>query len=318
MKRLVVLASLLVLALVPGFASAQSWLLPGLPALPSFGGNGCGSCPGGLGGVSIGADVAYVGYSRSTTFELTSQGQGVLAGGTDFRQGYPVHGIQLSGMATTAPNDRMTLFARGTWLLPWNGESFETTAFGAARPERTWTTSTQWWTAEGAGAWTLNGASAVVAGLRYDSLQTNFSDPTEPNVIFGQIGEADLQVNLWIPYVGIVVQQGPAKFGVIGTPWVPGHVRYRQTHFTTVRMSGSGAVRNGYFLEAFGELNANLMGATAGLFAKWTLVHTRSVASVSDRVGGGVILGNDTFDITFDRPNWILGAQAALKFNSPF
>ena len=316
MKRTVVLcAGILMVALIPGLASAQGSLLPGFP---SFGSNGCGSCYGGIGGVAIGADVAYVGYSRSTTFELTSQGQGLLLGHTNFRQGYPVHGIQLSGMATVSANDRVTLIARGTWLLPWNGESYETRGMsgGILRLERTWTTSTQWWTAEGAGAWALNDLSAVVAGLRYDSLQTNFSDPTEPSFFLGQTGDADLQVDLWIPYVGAIVQQGPVRFGVIGFPWVPGHMRYRETHFFA-RLSGSGTVKNGYFLEAFGEFNTSLMVATAGIFAKWTLVRVKASGSADDKIIADGSL-NDTFDLVFDRPNWILGAQAALSFSSPF
>ena len=317
----VLFAFLLILSLVPGLGSAQGWLLP---SLPSLGGNGCGSCGEPGKAVTVGADIAYVGYSRSTTVNFTAQGLG-LFGLLEWRHGYPVHGIQLSGMATAAPNDRVTLIARGTWLLPWNGESFENYKFADEEGdfgylERKWTARTQWWTAEGTAAYGVNSASAVVAGVRYDSFMTNFKDPSNTNIPdFGTPNdEADLQVSLWIPYAGIVVHQGSAKFGVIGSPWLPGNVRYRQTlNFDTDRLSGSGAFSNGYFVEVWGEFSVNLTGATAGLFAKYTYVHGRAVASVDD-IFQTPPNANDTVDITFDRPNWIFGAQAALSFNSPF
>lgn len=318
-KLVVLLVSLVVLAWVPGFASAQGWLLPGLPSLPSFGGSGCGSCYGNLGGLTIGGDVAYVGYSRATTWEVTSQGPGVFNGLNDIKQSFPVHGIQLSADATASLSDRLTVIGRGTWLLPWNGQTFEDSRLNARglAAERRWSTTMQWWTLEGAGAWAINPMSAIVGGLRYDSFQTTFKDPSDAAGFFGQIGEADLEVHLWLPYVGVVVQQGAARFGVIGLPWTPGTMRYRRTDFNIARLAGNGTVKSGYFLEAFAEFNANLMGATAGLFAKWTMVRTRSVTSLDDTVLGNGIVG-DTFDVTFSRQNWILGAQAALTFNSPF
>ena len=316
MKRSVVLcAGILILALIPGFASAQGWLLPGLP---SFGGNGCGSCYGNLGGVTIGGDVAYVGYPRSTKVEFVSQAAG--AGMFNWRHGYPVHGIQLSAMATASPNDRVTAIARGTWLLPWNGESFENYDVGAGGVERKWTSSTQWWTAEGAGAYAINGLSAVVVGLRYDSFQTSFKDPSDATFASLSGQEADLQVNLWIPYAGVIANQGRVKFGIIASPWVPGHLKYGQTNslifVTNGRLEGSGTVRSGYFLETWGEFNVNLMGAAAGLFVKYTYVHCRVEDSLNTAFS--VFTSNGGLEITFDRPNWIVGAQAALNFNSPF
>ena len=316
MKRSVVLcASLLVLALIPGLASAQGWLLPGLP---SFGGNGCGSCYGNLGGVSIGGDVAYVGYSRATVIDFTAQGPGLIIGGERaWKQSYPVHGIQLSGMATAAANDRVTLIARGTWLFPWNGESFEEYNFGGGFGQgRHWSTSTQWWTVDGAGAFAFSGSAAAIGGLRYDSFMTNFKDPSDQFGINGRAGdEADVQASLWIPYGGVLVHHGGAKFGVIGFPWVPGTIKYGQTiGGTNVRLNGSGAVKSGYFLEAFAEFNANLMGASAGVFAKYTYVRAKAQVDM-DRSPS---TDNDTFDVVLDRPNWIFGAQAKLNFSSPF
>jgi len=320
MKRSVVLcAGILILALIPGLASAQGWLLPGLPGLPSFGSSGCGSCYDNLGGLTIGGDVAYVGYPRATTVEFVSQVTTGVVTQFNWKHGYPVHGIQLSATAIASPNDRITAIARGTWLLPWNGESFENYEFGAAKAERKWTAKTQWWTVEGAGAFSMNAWGAIVAGLRYDSLQTSFKDPSEATLLSFVGQEADLQVNLWIPYAGVIARQGRVTFGIIGSPWVPGHLRYGQTNslifVPNSRLEGSGSTRSGYFFETWAEFNVNLMGAAAGLFAKYTYVHVRVEDSLTSAFS--VFTNSGQLEITFDRPNWIFGAQATLNFRSP-
>jgi len=320
MKRRVVLcAGVLMLALIPGLASAQGWLLPGLPSLPSFGGSGCGSCYGNLGGMTIGGDVAYVGYSKSASVDFVAQGPGI-GGIVQWRQGFPVHGIQLSGIAAVSPSSIVTLFGRGTWLLPWNGESFE--EYRPLSASRNWSTSQQWWTAEGAGAYWFSASAAILGGLRYDSFMINFKDPSDVALIAGLPGdEADFQLSAWIPFGGVLVQQGAAKFGVIGFPWVPATVRYRQTIGAAIpgaaRISGSGSLTDGYFFEAFAEFGVNLMGATAGLFVKWTVVHGRSSLSMDENFNG-LGFASDTFQLSLDRQNWILGAQATLNFRSPF
>jgi len=289
-----------------------------LPGLPSFGGSGCGSCYDNLGGLTIGGDVAYVGYSRSTTVEFVSQAVGGLA--FNWRHGYPVHGIELSATATASPNDRVMVIARGTWLLPWNGESFENYQLGAAPFERKWSTSTQWWTVEGAGAFAINAWGSIVAGLRYDAFQTSFKDPSAATIPSLPGQEADIHVNLWIPYIGVITQQGVARFGIIAAPWAPpGHIRYGQTTSIAFvpggRLEGSGNVKSGYFFETWAEFNVNLMGANAGVFAKYTYVHVRAQDSLTTLIEvPGTTSG---LEITFDRPNWIFGAQATLYFRSP-
>lgn len=325
MKRSVVLCvGIFALVLVPGIASAQGWLAPGLPALPSFGGNGCGSCYGGLGGLMIGADVAYVGYSRATKLEFVSST--VEPAIFNWRHGYPVQGIQLSADVVAAPNDRIAFIGRGTWLLPWNGQSFENFnsngLFGTA--ERKWSTNLQWWTLEGAGAIAMNGLSAVLVGLRYDSFQTRFKNPSGATFTSLPNEEADLQVNFWIPYAGVVVHQGFAKFGIIAAPWVPGNLKYGQTLngatgvLLSPRVDGSGTLRSCYFFETWGEFTTNVLGFGTALFVKYTLIHARVEDSLSSFFSNAAVeVGSRQLEITFDRPNWIVGAEATLNFNSP-
>jgi len=316
MRRLfLVLLTVVAVASLQGLVSAQGFLPPGLPNLGFGGGSGYASGPAGL--ASVGADVAYVGYPRSTTVEFTAQGPGI--GGTvAIKHGIPLQGIRVSGDTSYTLNDRLTVMGAATWLFPWAGESDELYNGGAA--ERKWSSKPQWWTIEGAGAFAMNGSTAFLGGLRYDSFEVNFNNASDINGILGLASdEADLRLTSWIPFVGVLAHHGAAKFGLLGTPWLLGSAKYGQTiGGTNVRYNGSGNIKSGYFLEAFGEYGMNMAGAAVALFVKWTCVHGTSTLDLDRDPSIPGPATTDTFDLSVDRQNWIFGATASLSFYTPF
>jgi len=312
MKRLVVLlVSILVLAWVPGLVSAQGFLPPGLPSL----GSGGSSYYGYDKQITVVGDIGYVCQSHAADLSFEAEGAGFLPlGANGWKQSFPVQGALLGATASFATGGGLTFLGRGTWLFASGGESYENYKFGAGAGERKWGAKPQWWTLEGAAAYGLNGSSAVIGGLRYDSFEVSFDNPSNYTIAGLPTDQADLRFSAWIPFAGVVAKHGGAKFGLVGSPWLPGSLKYGQTlGGTGVRYDGSGAMQSGYLLEAFGEYAVNLAGVSAGLYAKWTLAHGTTKIT-ADRLGG---TESDTFSVSLERQNWILGASAAMSFYSP-
>jgi hypothetical protein len=124
-----------------------------------------------------------------------------------------------------------------------------------------------------------------------------------------------------MPYVGLLAKYGKAvRAGVLGFPYVPGHIRYGETlGGLEPRIKVSGPISKSYFFEAFAECGAELMGAKMGFFAKWTYVHCKAGTDAAAEDPHPVNPENryDSVDVTFDRRNWIVGGVVGLDFISP-
>lgn len=328
----VVIVGIFVVTCAPGLVGAQSLLPAGLPSFGGlFGGGGCAApgCDPKLGG---GLDflVGYLDTNRSLVTELSAQGDD-FAGLLSLRRSYPVRGLWLALLAHGSLNENVGVFARGSWLVAqrvrpqhelYTLQGEENIDPGGSD----WTAKPQWYNVDAGLLYTFSscgvaGNASFIGGFRFDSLDTTFTRSQNFFNIAGLPGDnSDLGVTSYIPYVGLMMQQGPAvKVGLIGFPYVPGTVKYKETvgdaEPVASRFSYSGNFRNSYFLEAFAEYGASIPGGSIGIFGIWSYLHARSDVSVSgDWVGLGNLVQSQSFDFNYDRQNWIFGGKAAITF----
>jgi len=311
MKLVVVILSIVLLAWGPGMVFAQGLGLPSFGGL--MGGPSCAPKADPKGGAGLALEVGYLTTNPSVSLDFTAD-QLALGGVRQFQHRYPVQGLWLALSADGRVGD-LGVFTRGSWLVPSNKESDE--AYNGTVALRTWGAKTQWYTLEGAGMYPAYGSFAAVGGFRYDAFDTSFSDPVAVGLAFtNPSDEADVTVRAYIPYFGLVVNQDAAlKFGLIGFPYLFGNVKYNQTFGGVFHFESSGALRNGYFLEAFAEYGAQIMGGYAGIFGTWTYLRASADMDITQAGAAGA---PQPYTFSMQRQNFIFGGKFALSFNLPY
>jgi hypothetical protein len=223
MKKAFLFLAVVVTFLSPAIASAQA-----LPSLGIVFGRSAVYGESNAAGAGLDFQIGYVGTPRGVRLDLTFDRAfgGVVQ---NMKQTYPVDGLWL-GLAANIPfGDRVTLIASGSWVLSSNGQSDEEYVFpGLVVPgSRNWSTSTHWYTLGLGGAFSIAPSAAFLAGFRYDSFETSFSDPE--NATFAAslaADEGDFRANFYLPYIGLMVGCGHGRIGFIGFPYVPGEISY--------------------------------------------------------------------------------------------
>jgi hypothetical protein len=340
MKKFLLGLAVILISTAPCLVSAQGF--PGLPSIGGMFGRSTGYCgekscdP----GPSLALEVGYTGDRRGATVDITTDtGFGIAF--PNWRYNYPLQGLWLGLTANIPVGDRLSFTASGSWLVPSNQRADEEQIFYTGiQPTfvRKWATSIQWYTLGAGAALSLEGPVSVVGGFRYESFETKFHDP---EAIFfvnnSPTDEAEVQVNLYLPYVGLVMGLGSGssascgsceiwdpkvQVGLIGFPYTPGEIKYAETIIELEpRFSVSGPVSNGFFMEAFLNCNCGIgvSGANVGFFAKWSYVHAKAGATADAEDTAIVNPENraDSADLTFDRRNWTIGAIFDVNFVSP-
>ncbi len=318
------LVSVVLLALAPALVSAQ--ILPdfrasaGLPSLGGmFRGGGCGPYdPLQRGGLTF--DVGYLGTNHIVGTSET-QALPIVPGVRRIQLRYNLDGMWLALWANSRLGDCLGLYARGSWLAPFNHRAEEVYSGGVVvfSTSRTWVTNTRWYNLDVGGTFSCYGGMDIVGGFRFDSFSTNFSDAADAvGFVSLNTDTADSTLKSYIPYVGLMVNQGPRlRVGLIGFPYVPGDLTYHETTAGTIRTETNGSLRNSYFLEAFAEYARDLMGGSLGVFGTWSYLATRSNVTAVAKLGG-VTLNTQPYGFDLRRQSYILGAKFAINFFSPF
>ena len=219
-------------------------------------------------------DVGYLGTNRIVG---TSEAQAlpILPGVRRIQLRYNLDGMWLALSANSRLGDCLGLYARGSWLAPFNHRAEEVYSGGVVvfSTRRTWATNTQWYTLDVGGTFSCHGGMDVIGGFRFDSFSTNFSDAADAvGFVSLNTDTADSTLKSYIPYVGLMVNQCPRlRVGLIGFPYVPGNLTYHETTAGTIRTETNGNLRNSYFLEAFAEYARDLMGGSIGVFGTWSV-----------------------------------------------
>jgi len=309
----VLIFTLLIAVQMPAGALAQGWA-----------GNLSGFAP----QAAIGGPSFFAGYMedrRGISFSLGADETGIN-GISGMKHTFPLRGLFLAVSQPISVNDLIGVSLGGSWLVPSRSRSEETYEFTVAVPgERSWQAIPQWWTIEANCNYRMGPGSWAVAGVRYENFSTNFKNPNDDAFIASlPTDRADVTMNNILPYVGVVVGVGsPAAamtFSLVGFPAVPGSVRYKQTEGNVVggpgRYEGSGFFNSGYFLEAYTDFSARIIGAKVGGFAKWSIIEGRAKMNFdsNDAVFGPL---TDSFGFSVSRQVWVLGGKVKIDFGLP-
>jgi hypothetical protein len=276
----------------------------------------------------------YVGYlsthkGAGLSFDTTG---GDLFTIRDFRQDYTVEGIWGQLDVPVRSSGPLGLAFGLGYLFPFRQKSLEAYTLTTGPGRRVWDADIQLWNVEAALTLNLSCSVMAVAGFRYESLLTNFSDPEEQVAVGGSSeDEADFAFSGYIPFLGVIAERidvygARGKAGMVGFPALPGAFEYRETVSesglpgpgNTARMLSNNEFHSGYFFEAFGELAVRVYGTQMGAFAKYSMAHGKTTADVNAQVGS--IVGpalrsfHNRFDVNFDRRYWIIGGNVALNF----
>ncbi|MBI5572842.1 MAG: hypothetical protein HY914_23060 [Desulfomonile tiedjei] len=155
----------------------------------------------------------------------------------------------------------------------------------------------------------ISGSFQLIAGFRWDhtSTRVDYSDNTSDDYI----------MNEYIPFIGAQVNQ-PTSLGsvlvrFVGTPLVPGSIRYHFWTNTGFAEFGNFDVSQGYFMELLAEYRLRIAcDLSLGGFAKWNALH---VQTATRNLAGSV---SEPISWVVDIRSWTVGGSVSLGFASPF
>ncbi len=332
MRRVVILSFAAVLLLcVPTLAPAAGLFGMGMPGLGGFSGSSCSGGP----GVAC-CPAVYFGYnieqnrSRTpATFGLTNRGDFAEPLGQNELRVTPSDpsGFWLGVSQYCQLGERLGIMASGWYLFPTTGNASELyDPIGAPLDPRLWSANKSEGWIDGA---LLLGSTCglnLIGGFRWDSLNIQLRNPVTLDAFVVQRGsladEANLTANWYIPFLGTQACCGGPCCGllvrVIGTPWVPGTVRYGETGFAGAgtRLDVSANFNRAAFIEVFAEASTNAGGLGCfGIFGRFNYIDGTATTSPT-LVGTGIPYS--TFDLVVRRSSWTIGGKVALNFDLPF
>jgi len=246
-----------------------------------------------------------------------------------WQHNYPLRGLWLSLEADLPLPAGLGFYASGSYLFPSVVYSEEFVSWETDRGSRSWSTSTQWFTVDAAGSYSANEAVRILGGVRYESLFTKFFNPSNTvNLAALPTDDAEVNLSLIIPYVGLAVGQGSGRSGMklraLISPYIAGDVVYGETYGIGEGDTGSrnevrGGLDRGYFLELTAEALYGPGGGTLmfGAFGKYQYLHARGELP-GEYHSAGLPTASDRFQFGVLRQAWVVGGVASLNFASPF
>jgi hypothetical protein len=305
-----------VIGLLSVMAPALVWgFLPtGFPALGGvFGGAGCEPAL----GVPLGATI-YVGWADSEPRGVHYGSAWIdpdidpIAPPTTFQrkgQGYRNSGIWLGIAKTLQPFENFGFIASGWYKIPVNPATTDLSVQPLTGLEivTTRSTRTQWWYVDGLAALGPQSGTTLLAGFRYDSCTSSLGDTVQ----------GDFTSNAYIPLVGLQFYScrgvNYLLMRMVGFPWVPGDLRYREAGPDIARDLSGSYGRGSYFLEFFGEYTRRFGPGNIGIFGRWNLLHASATLTESFLGLTGV---RSAF--AFNRHGFTVGGALNVDFNLPF
>jgi hypothetical protein len=283
--------------------------------------------------ISLDAEIGYQGYTRPVAFASTGA---ILSADpvTGMSERLPGDGLWLALVGRSCVNDLLGIALTGTWLVPSNRSSAEGLDIaGSQVTGRDFKPNTQWWTLDAMGTLSFTHIAKPVVGVRYDSYYTQFTDSSNTiNSVYAAGDQSALSVYAVLPYVGLVVDQGPIKVGVIGLPAVIGQVNWGSTAGRSFDTPGNWArfksnfnSSSGYFVELFASMNTSLTVSGLnvgrfGIFAKYTSIHMNANSDIDLTPGQpGSFSGPYTSgaSIAIDRCVAVIAGTLTMDFTSP-
>jgi len=262
---------------------------------------------------------AYVGYlykdhGAGVNIQFNN---GDVVGITSTRNDFNLQGIWLELTAPVALSPTAGLYFALAHLFPVQSTASQSYQQVNGSAKREWNPDIQWWEVDGAATYRLSRAAIGLAGFRWSSFVVDFSQPKSQQGLATTPDQAQLSVNAYIPFLGLMVQSDPScnsslRAAFLGFPALPSDVEFQETLTPTgqglTRFSGKTGYKSGYFLEALAEASTRMQGWNLGAFVRFDALHT-------DRTLDFTVNGSSRqADIKFDRRNWIFGGKIGFVF----
>ncbi len=265
--------------------------------------------------------VGYLDHPKGVVFDISTVDQ-VILGTVSVKQQLPVSGVYLSALTKVPVSDRVGIVVRGSYLVPSNRDALESaTAATGAINHRLWDSEVQWWSLDAEAQVRGLGPISLIGGFRFDSYSMLLNNPLPAPFFPASLptDQAELAIHSYIPYVGLLHSRnwatGSLSVSAIGFPFVPGSIHFGETASSRVhRWNVAGNFDRGYFVELSSEYTRRWYGLDMGCFAKFT--NLSAAGPVDVEVLGANLQG--MWDGVFKKTAWMVGAQVAVPFDSPF
>lgn len=250
---------------------------------------------------------------------------------------YPVEGLWLGLCLEKPPRANLGLFLKGTWLAPISQRISDFGFLDFQLFRSRWDTKTQWYTLDVAATYPVDSTFDVLAGFRFDSLDTTFKNsdadggrgfvPSDYAWLMDR--EDHLSFACYIPYVGLSLQYGQAvRLSVIGTPFFWDSLVYIRNTGPNDTLAGRWAsswefrsrpASTAYFIEATAEYGWDVGVGKANLLAKWTYLRT----TFPGILNANTSTGRDSEELegltlSACRQNVVLAGSFTVPFTSPW
>lgn len=257
---------------------------------------------------SLELGVGYLTSRRNVAFEFSCDQENI-------RQEYPLNGVWLALSAGGALNDSIGLSVQGSWFVPTVALATEKTLRFTrwAEGSRRWGADIQWYTVDAAMTKPLRESLAAIGGFRFDSFEMNLRDAS--NITGGggfSSDEGSVAVRGYLPYVGLALSIDSAlSLAVIGFPYAPVGVEFRETFLSVERWKGYGFFYWSHFLEGSCTYRTSLMGGELAAFAKLTYLHGSAPFPMTTY---GDPQDSFTLRVSLDRQVWTFGGNFSIDF----
>ncbi|AFM25519.1 hypothetical protein [Desulfomonile tiedjei] len=242
--------------------------------------------------------VGWLEHHKGATWVTNRQG------GSTGTAEWPLRGFWLSLSESIMPQDRFGLLLSGSVFFPHRGAGswYTTGGIGAIDFE---VPSYYWWAVDGFVRGGVSDNFDILAGFRWDHTSTRlkYSDNTDDDYV----------LNLYLPLIGAQLHQqfagGELLFRIIGTPLVPGRVRYNFWTSTNFSEFGDFDVARGSFVETLLDYRFRMASnLNLGGFVRWNMMH---VNTRENSLSGST---TESISWTVDIRSWTVGGSLSLGF----
>jgi hypothetical protein len=212
----------------------------------------------------------------------------------------------------------------GTYGLPVSPDAEEILTDGLVPPTsllaRKWSAETTYGTLEALLAYPVYNTWYALAGFRWVSWQTTYKNPKDSNGGLGSTvdDEADVSVNGYVPFFGIMTSMRGLTVGAVGIPTTLGTVEHKET-IGALRLKGKGDFDGGYFAEVFLDYSTptfEMPGLSAGIsvFCKASWLRTTTDLKLEEL---NTPVDSQDYDFALQRNLFIVGGKATFDFDIP-
>lgn len=264
-------------------------------------------------------DFGYMADSGGIGVDLDLKGDGG-ANLDDYTMSIKASGIHF-GFGVPIDLDELGLVCfSGSFIAPFAqtaSERYTDLNAGASSVNLSWDTLTSKANFEGLWQVPVRDNINVLLGFRYESWEASFSDPSGTTNI-PSWAEANLDMDLYIPLVGLMMDLGGFTFGVTALPTLPGSINFGETLDTEKRLSLDSSFARGHWAEVWFKYSPagfrlGPVDAGVGCFGTFSSAFGGAEPSLEiETTTQGALRDIGIYDISVYRRLWTVGLTITL------